>query len=139
MPVTVLMSATQPLIEALKFYGKVDNFVSPVFVAQDESRSSPIEKDRGERAREALKFQPRGFIEPARWQTIDNAPKDGQPVDLWCDGSRHVDCQWMVPKPVPSKWKDDEKTWCYYHAQWEDWVELSPSIPTHWMRVEPPA
>jgi len=72
----------------------------------------------------------------AEWQPIETAPKS-RVIDLWIDDRRIPDCRWCIPNPKPQKWPAATMTWCYYHAQWEDWVEIGDK-PTHWMCVEPP-
>lgn len=63
-----------------------------------------------------------------QWRTIDSAPKDGTPVDLWASGQRWTDCTW---------------TGAYWFTPYGVYdsgaeMELHGHIPTHWMPITPP-
>lgn len=82
------------------------------------------------------------------WRTIDSAPRDGTPVDLWIVGDwaevhfyalavetndqwggRTPEWQWEVRKPNPGKW----------YPRGGLGVALSPEVvPTHWMPLPAP-
>lgn len=75
-------------------------------------------------------------IEVSEWQSIETAPKDGTPVDLWCRRNwnppvtheRRVDCYWCN---THGRWRTQDKL----HFVEETFVQYL--TPTHWMR--PPA
>ena len=69
--------------------------------------------------------------EAAGWEPIETAPKDGTPVDLWCQGQfrsgRETDC-----------WFSDGKWWQYNDLGQDCRDEVDNA--THWRPVpEPPA
>jgi hypothetical protein len=67
-----------------------------------------------------------------RWRPISEAPKDGTPVDLWCDGRRWTDMEWNSTSP-----SNPDGAWKPEGASWKE--ELSWMRPTHWMPLpEPP-
>ena len=59
--------------------------------------------------------------EPARWQPIETAPKDGTRILLWLEPTRIA---------MPFAWQD---------GRWMgDDYPLNMATPTHWMPIPPP-
>lgn len=70
------------------------------------------------------------------WQPIETAPTDAT-IDLWAFDGRIPDCRWRVPEHPPIGWERDKETWCYFHGEWGEYVEIGGE-PTHWMSVTAP-
>jgi hypothetical protein len=74
---------------------------------------------------------------PAQWQSIETAPKDGSLIDLLVDGMRVADCRWFFSK--------NERGEPLVRPAWDGWIRDKvwvgqyPSgvggTPTHWMPI----
>lgn len=77
----------------------------------------------------------RQLLQERQWRTIDSAPKDGTPIDLWVivdgwqDEKRIPNCTWGWMR----KWGGEEV---------QGWVGLGnlheDRVPTHWMPLPSP-
>ena len=76
--------------------------------------------------------------EPAGWQPIETAPKDGRPILLFGD-CRVTSGNWSAPSETPRIIYQDgfapDTEWDEWEPYWESWdggfTEEHP--PTHWM------
>lgn len=64
------------------------------------------------------------------WQPIETAPRDGEPVDLWCQEPGYSD------KRLADCWWDDR--WRYFDEHGDAAPVEEHWRPTHWMRPLPP-
>ena len=83
-------------------------------------------------------FEALANAEPAGWQPIETAPKDGRPILLFGD-CRVTSGNWSAPSETPRIIYQDgfapDTEWDEWEPYWESWdggfTEEHP--PTHWM------
>ena len=73
-------------------------------------------------------------VVPAGWRTIESAPRDETPVDLWMEaGYRVRDAHWGETEV-----DEDEVAGFAWLDEHGDWIEGEDNRATHWMPLPPP-